>query len=120
MQLIYGKVKGKPRTVKTKNGDHSVVDVWAANGETLTIWRPANEPEVMRLANGERVQLAIDSNGKVSLVETAYSRAEKQRAEISPLIVPQPQQTAKFNVSLPFEAERKLRQQVAATGGSDE
>jgi hypothetical protein len=75
MQLIQAKITGQPRTVTTKHGDRSVVDARAANGENLTIWRPANDPAVMRLANGERVQLAIDAKGKVSLVETAFDRA---------------------------------------------
>jgi hypothetical protein len=75
MQLIQAKISGQPRTVSTKHGDRSVVDARAANGENLTIWRPANDPAVMRLANGERVQLEINSKGKVSLVETAFDRA---------------------------------------------
>jgi hypothetical protein len=116
MKLIYAKVKGQPRNVNTKNGERSVVDAWAANGETLTIWRPANDPAVMRLANGERVQLAIDSKGKVSLVEAAYDRAENQRAEVSPSVTPQtqPARPMGFNVAIPFEAEQKLSQQLAA------
>jgi hypothetical protein len=116
MKLIYAKVKGQPRNVNTKNGERSVVDAWAANGETLTIWRPANDPAVMRLANGERVQLAIDSKGKVSLVETAYDRAENQRAEVSPSVTPktQPARPMGFNVTAPFETEQRLRAQMAA------
>jgi hypothetical protein len=77
MKLIEAKITGQPRTVNTKHGDRAVVDARAADGENLTIWRPANDPAVMRLANGERVQLAIDSKGKVSLVETAFDRAEE-------------------------------------------
>jgi hypothetical protein len=83
MQLIQAKITGQPRTVTTKHGDRSVVDARAANGENLTIWRPANDPAVMRLANGERVQVAIDSKGKVSLVETAFDRAEANRPTVS-------------------------------------
>jgi hypothetical protein len=122
MQLIYAKVKGQPRNVNTKNGERSVVDAWAANGETLTIWRPANDPAVMRLANGERVQLAIDSKGKVSLVETAFSRAETHRAEVSPSVTPQtqPARPMGFSVAAPFEAEQKLRQQLAASAPQPE
>jgi hypothetical protein len=75
MKLIEAKITGQPRTVNTKHGDRAVVDARAADGENLTIWRPANDPAIMRLANGERVQLAIDSKGKVSLVETAFDRA---------------------------------------------
>jgi hypothetical protein len=79
MQLIAAKITGKPRNVTTRQGDRSVVDARANNGENLTIWRPANDPTVMRLANGERVQLAIDSRGKVSLIDTAATRAEETR-----------------------------------------
>jgi hypothetical protein len=76
MQLIHAKITGQPRNVTT-HGEKAVVDARASNGENLTIWRPANDPAVMRLANGERVQLAIDSKGKVSLVDTAFTRAEE-------------------------------------------
>jgi hypothetical protein len=116
MQLIQAKIIGQPRTVNTKHGERSVVDARAANGESLTIWRPANDPAVMRLANGERVQLAIGSKGKVSLVETAFDRAESQRPEVSPVIEKQtiPTWPMGFTVTAPFEAETKLRQQLAA------
>jgi hypothetical protein len=75
MQLIAAKITGQPRNVTTKHGEKSVVDARATNGENLTIWRPANDPAIMRLANGGRVQLGIDSKGKVSLGDTAFSRA---------------------------------------------
>jgi hypothetical protein len=74
MQLIQAKITGQPRNVTTRQGDRSVVDARANNGENLTIWRPANDPAVMRLANGERVQLAIDSKGKVSLIDNTPDR----------------------------------------------
>ncbi len=79
MQLIQAKITGQARNVITRNGDRSVVDARASNGENLSIWRPANDPAVMCLANGERVQLAIDSKGKVSLIDTAFTRAEETR-----------------------------------------
>jgi hypothetical protein len=115
MQLIQAKITGQPRTVQTKHGERSVVDARAANGENLTIWRPANDPAVMRLANGERVQLAIDSKGKVSLVETAFDRAEANRPEISPVVEKPsiPNRPMGFTLTAPFEAEQKLRQQLA-------
>jgi hypothetical protein len=81
MQLIQAKITGQPRTVSTKHGERAVVDARAGNGENLTIWRPANDPAVMRLANGERVQLAIDTKGKVNLVETAHSRATESATQ---------------------------------------
>jgi hypothetical protein len=66
MQLITAKIIGQPRTVHTKHG------------ESHTIWRPAKDQQVMRLNDGERVKVGIDSKGKVSLVETAYTRVEEQ------------------------------------------
>jgi hypothetical protein len=83
MKLITAKVTSQPRTVNTKHGERSVIDCVAQNGETLTIWRPAHDQQLMRLANGERVQIAIDSKGKVSLVEkkvTTPCKIQKQYA----------------------------------------
>lgn len=70
MQLIQAKITGHPRIVTTNRGDRSVVDARATNGEDLTIWRPAGDLAVMNLAEGELVQLAIDSKGKVSMVDS--------------------------------------------------
>jgi hypothetical protein len=96
MQLIQAKVTGQPRIVATKHGERSVVDARAANGENLTIWRPANDPAVMRLANGERVQLAVDSRGKVSLVETAFDRGQEVASQpMGFAVVPQPVETGR-------------------------
>jgi hypothetical protein len=78
MKLIEAKVKGQPRNVSTKHGERSVMDCITADGESLTVWRPAGDSEVMTRANGERVTLSRDSKGKISLVETARSRAEQQ------------------------------------------
>ena len=116
MKLITAKVTSQPRTVNTKHGERSVIDCVAQNGEALTIWRPAHDQQLMRLANGERVQIAIDSKGKVSLVETAFDRAEANRPEISPMVSGQtiPARPMGFDVDVPFGAERKLRQQLAA------
>jgi hypothetical protein len=78
MKLISAKVKGQPRTVTTQYGERSVMDCLAEDGETLTVWRPAGDNLVMARANGERVMLTQDSKGKISLLETARSRAEEQ------------------------------------------
>jgi hypothetical protein len=78
MQLMNAKIIGQLRTVNSKHGEKSVINCLGSNGESHTIWRPARDPQVMRLTDGERVQVGINSSGKVSLVETAYSRAEEQ------------------------------------------
>jgi hypothetical protein len=78
MKLIEAKVAGQPRIVSTRRGDRSVMDCRTADGQSLTVWRPAGDVELMARANGERVTLAQDSKGKISLVETAQSRADRE------------------------------------------
>jgi hypothetical protein len=78
MKLIEAKVAGQPRIVSTRRGDRSVMDCRTADGQSLTVWRPAGDVELMARANGERVTLAQDSKGKISLVETARSRADRE------------------------------------------
>jgi hypothetical protein len=39
MKLLDARVNGNPRSVSTKYGEKSVLDVWTAEGE-FTIWRP--------------------------------------------------------------------------------
>jgi hypothetical protein len=79
MKLVEAKVAGQPRIVSTRYGDKSVMDCRTSEGKTISIWRPAGDSEVMNRANGERVTIAIDSNGKASLVETAETRAAEAR-----------------------------------------
>jgi hypothetical protein len=78
MKLIEAKVAGQPRIVSTRRGDRTVMDCRTADGQSLTVWRPAGDVELMARANGERVTLAQDSKGKISLVETARSRADRE------------------------------------------
>jgi hypothetical protein len=89
MKLIEAKVKGQPRTVATQYGARSVMECLTADGESLTVWRPAGDAEVMTRANGERVILTQDSRGKVSLVETARSRAAQQWRQPEPATTPE-------------------------------
>jgi hypothetical protein len=77
MKLVNAKVAGQPRIAVTKFGERSVMDCRTEDGQTVTIWRPVGDLEVMGRANGERVTIALDSKGKASLVETARTRAEE-------------------------------------------
>ncbi len=77
MKLVNAKVAGQPRITATKFGDRSVMDCRTEDGQTVTIWRPAGDMEVMGRANGERVTIVLDSKGKASLIETARTRAEE-------------------------------------------
>lgn len=102
MKLLDARVNGMPRQVNTKYGDKSVLDVATSEGN-YTIWRPAGDSEVMGRRNGERVSIAIDSKGKASLVDHASNCPAVGLATTQPA------------VTLPFEAEMKLKQQMGFT-----
>jgi hypothetical protein len=99
MKLLDARVNGMPRQVSTKYGEKAVLDVATSEGN-FTIWRPAGDREVMGRVNGERVSIAIDSKGKASLVEHASNSPAVGLATTQPA------------VTLPFEAEMKLKQQM--------
>ena len=73
MKLIQAYVNGNPRQVTTKYGSRSVMDIRLADGGTATIWGAANSSDILNRANGERVQVALDSKGKYHVVEHAGS-----------------------------------------------
>lgn len=70
MKLLAAQVKGNPRSVQTKYGDRSVMDVQLmTSGDTVTIWGSSDCKDILNRCNGERVQVAIDSKGKYHVVE---------------------------------------------------
>jgi hypothetical protein len=102
MKLIDARVNGMPRQVQTKYGEKAVLDVATSEGQ-FTIWRNAGDREVMGRRNGERITITLDSKGKASLVDTASN------CPAVGLVTTQPA------VTLPFEAEMKLKQQMGFT-----
>ena len=80
MKLLDARVNGNPRQVNTKYGEKSVLDVVTSEGE-YTVWRPANDREVLGRRNGERVTISLDSKGKVSLVEHASTQPQLAAAK---------------------------------------
>jgi hypothetical protein len=98
MQLFQARLHGSPRTVSTKYGEKSVADAIDGQGNKHTIWRPVGD--LNHLTNGSVVKLALDSKGKVSLVDEAVSFAPVAPAE---------------PVRLPFEAEMQLKTQMGFT-----
>ncbi len=97
MQLIQARLHGAPRTVNTKHGERVVSDAFDGQGNKHTIWR--NVGEMKHLTNGSIVKLAIDSKGKVSLVDEPANLAP---ANAEP-------------IKLPFEAEMQLKKQMGFT-----
>ena len=56
MALIQA-IASSPRIARTKFGDKTVLDCRLESGETITIWKEANNPQLMSVANGERLML---------------------------------------------------------------
>jgi hypothetical protein len=93
MQLIQARLHGSPRTVKTKHGDRVVADAFDGQGNKHTIWRSVGD--LKHLTNGSVVKLAIDSKGRVNLVDEPIALAP--------------------TAPLPFEAQIQLKQQMGFT-----
>jgi hypothetical protein len=117
MQVLQAIAKSAPRQVTTRYGEKLVIDATGQNGEEVTIWRPATDrsPAVNSITNGSRIAVGMDSKGKFSLLETPGDRAAQVAAKpISPKVVPEATKPMEFQVEAPFEAERRLRSQLAA------
>jgi hypothetical protein len=118
MTLIQA-IASSPRIVRTKFGEKTVLDCRLSNGESITIWKEANNRQLMSIGNGERLMLqCIEQHKggyKYEIQETSRTRAEAQRSEVSPMVEPHiPNRPMGFDVSLPMEATRQLSRQIAA------
>jgi hypothetical protein len=117
MQLIQAIAKSVPRQVNTKYGQRTVIDATGQNGEEITIWRGGDDhsPALNSITNGSRIAVAVDSRGKYSLVETPADRAAQVASKpASPIVSPTEARPMGFQIEAPFEAERRLRAQMAA------
>jgi hypothetical protein len=118
LNTVQGKVFGQARNVRTKYGERSVVDVTLADGTTKAIWKAAGDQSIARLTDGERVTLSIDGKGNVQEIEGSYERTQAHRATSRPIIpvveLPPEARPMGFQIEAPFEAERRLRAQIAA------
>lgn len=78
MQLIQARATAN-RLVNTKYGEKRVIDAITQDGQTVALWRPVDDAASKSITNGSRIQVAIDSKGKASLVESPADRAENTR-----------------------------------------
>jgi len=70
MKLTTAIISSNPREVTTKFGQRTVIDaVRTDTNETIAIWRPPNDRYVQKLGKDDRVSIAIDEKGKLTLVE---------------------------------------------------
>jgi hypothetical protein len=83
LNLVRGKVLGQVRTVKTKNGLKSVVDVAGGDGKRYTIWAKPGDTQIARLTNGGRVELQTNDNDSVISYTCACDRAQAQRQPVA-------------------------------------
>jgi hypothetical protein len=84
MKLLAAYVKGTPREVSTKYGQRSVMDVvLMSNNEAATIWGNAGCKDILNRANGEKVQVGLDSKNKYHLVTHAGSNLSESPEPIT-------------------------------------
>lgn len=88
MQLLTATLTENPKAITTKYGEKCVADALTETGETVAVWRPANDPILMKFRQGDRVSLARDSKGKISLIDNAPTTST---------IAPAPTQTTGIN-----------------------
>jgi hypothetical protein len=76
MLAVTATAKGRARSVTTKYGDRLVLDVLGHDGQEYTIWRPGTDSQLPKIANGERLTIAVDSKGKASLLESLADKVQ--------------------------------------------
>lgn len=113
MALIQA-IASSPRIARTKFGDKTVLDCRLESGETITIWKEANNPQLMSVANGERLVLnSIEKHQggyTYEIRETFRSRNDDQKAarETAQLnrINAVPERPMGFSVDSPIKPEQ--------------
>jgi hypothetical protein len=108
MALIQA-IASSYRIARTKFGDKTVLDCRLETGETITIWKEANNPQLMSVANGERLVLnSIEKHQggyTYEIRETLRTRNDTQRSarETAQLkgVNAVPERPMGFNVGLP-------------------
>ena len=84
MLTLQATAKGTARSVTTKFGDRLVLDAIGHDGKEYTVWRPSNDTQLPKIANGERISLGVDSKGKCHLMETLADKAQTQVIHTEP------------------------------------
>lgn len=65
---ITAVITGQARTIKTAQGDRSIIYAQVANGNKHAIYRAAGDPEIIGLKEGAEVEISISSKGYANLV----------------------------------------------------
>ena len=82
MQLLTATLAENPKAITTKYGEKTVADITTEAGETLALWRPANDSTLLSLRRGDRVTIAKDSKGKISLIDNTASSSTPAAAAV--------------------------------------
>jgi hypothetical protein len=84
MKLLTATLTKPARQVTTKYGVRTVADCIDENGNTQTIWRPENDPALTGLAANSRLTLALDSKGKINLIDNAQPTQNTPKTDNKP------------------------------------
>jgi hypothetical protein len=115
-ELTTALVIGNPKAVETRFGSRVVVNYHDQHGEQGKLWLNPTDQKLKSLVDGSRIGLGRNAKGAVILAQTPYDRAQEAvNRPISPTVAPTPvDRPLGFQVDAPFEAERRLRAQLAA------
>jgi hypothetical protein len=61
-------ITGQAQTIKTAQGDRSLIYAQVASGDKHAIYRAAGDPEIMGLKDGQEVEISIGGKGHADLV----------------------------------------------------
>jgi hypothetical protein len=82
-------IASAPRIVKTKYGQKMVINCRLNDGETVTIWKSADDEICKFIANGERILLDVFPSGRTGeshyfkIVETSRMRSLAVQANLA-------------------------------------
>jgi hypothetical protein len=96
--IVEYAVINRAKQVTIKNGrkagqNQIVVDIQRQNGEEHTAWYPADRQDILAL-EGTTTPIAIDSKGKVRIVESANTAPAPAPTQHRPIPNPPPQSKA--------------------------
>ncbi|BCU10881.1 hypothetical protein [Microcystis aeruginosa] len=123
MKLTTAIISSNPREVTTKFGQRTVIDaIRTDTNETIAIWRPPNDRYVQKLGKNDRVSIAIDEKGKLTLVEeespassepspspssTAFDRVKASQRSLS-FFEPSPSPSSTANLPLSLSEKKQI------------
>ena len=113
MKLISAIISSNPREVTTKFGQRTVIDaIRTDTNEAIAIWRPPNDRYVSKLSKDDRVSIAIDDKGKLTLVEKESPASSDSTGSRQAKPSPSPSPLSTANSPLSLSEKKQIAQYI--------